>query len=342
MGLRVSARSRHSNQLKHNPSTTSLDRADGKGHQRYSEFSTGGRSACGEIVVVVKTRKPEQMKPSLVSHGRVPAAAAGTAPSRHRFVRLLVAFILSFFALSTAARAADAGVLVLGGTGQLGSEIVKALVAAGENVSVLARQTSNRSRLDGVRVSYVIGDMLTEVDIERVFKEKSYRAVVDASNAPFNGSQDFYENSQRIVSKWAAATGVRQLILHGAIGAGDSAALIYVEKAFEIQRKAIASKTVAEEIVVASGVPYTIIRHLTLLPMQFKESGQAKLSRDRNAVGAVTRDGLARLTRECLDNSSCMNVIFHAVDEQLVLPDRVRENWKNVIRPEYMPKTAKP
>jgi uncharacterized protein YbjT (DUF2867 family) len=281
------------------------------------------------------------MKSKFVSHDRIPAAAAGTAPSGHKFVRLLIAFILSFFALSTVARAADGGVLVLGGTGQLGSEVAKALVAAGEHVSVLARPTSNRSRLDGLKVSYVMGDMLSEADMERVFKEKSYRAVVDASNAPFDGSQDFYEKSQRIVSKWAAATGVRQLILHGAIGAGDSAALIYVEKAFEVQRKAIASKTVAEEVVIASGVPYTIIRHLTLLPMQFKESGQARLSKDRSVVGAVTRDGLARLTRECLDNPSCMNVVFHAVDEQVVVPDRVRENWKNVIKPEYMPKTEK-
>ena len=90
----------------------------------------------------------------------------------------------------------------------------------------------------------------------------------------------------------------------------------------------------------ASGVPYPIIRHLSLMPAQFKESGQAKLTRDRTVVGAVTRDGLARLTRECLDKPDCMNVIFHAVDEQLVVPDRVRENWKNVVKPEYMPKVA--
>ncbi len=287
------------------------------------------------------------MKPNRSSQVRLPAATSAapaastrTAPSGHRFFRLLITLVVSFFALSAAARAADRGVLVLGGTGQLGAEVAKALVAAGEDVSVLARPTSNRSRLDGVKVTFVTGDMLSEADMERVFKAKAYRAVVDASNAPFDGPQDFYEKSQRIVSKWAAATGVRQMILHGAIGAGDSAALINVEKAFEVQRKAIASKTVAEEILIASGVPYTIIRHLSLMPAQFKESGQAKLTRDRTVVGAVTRDGLARLTRECLGKPECMNVIFHAVDEQLVVPDRVRENWKNVVKPEYMPKTA--
>jgi uncharacterized protein YbjT (DUF2867 family) len=268
------------------------------------------------------------------------AAQARTAPTGLKLIRMLVAMVFGLVALSTVARGAEGGVLILGGTGQLGAEVAKALVAAGEDVSVLARATSDRSRLDGLKVTFVTGDMLSEPDMERVFKEKSYRAVVDASNAPFNGPQEFYENSQRIVSKWAAATGVRQMILHGAIGAGDSAAVIDVEKAFEFQRKAIASKTVAEEILVASGVPYTIIRHLTLLPAQMKESGAAKLSRDHKVVGAVTRDGLARLTRECLGAPSCINVIFHAVDEQLVIPERVRENWKKIVKPEYMPKTA--
>jgi uncharacterized protein YbjT (DUF2867 family) len=285
--------------------------------------------------------KDTHMNTSLMPHCR-PAMAARVAFSRHDVIGILIALILGFTALSTTARAADGGVLVLGGTGQLGSEVAKALVAAGEDVTVLAREQSNRSRLEGLKVSYVIGDMLSEADMERVFKGKSYRAVVDASSAPFNGSQDFYEKSQRIISKWAAASGVRQLILHGAIGAGDSAGLIYVEKAFEIQRKAIASKTVAEQIVAGSGVPYTIIRHLTLLPMEVKESGRARLSKDRTAVGAVTRDGLARLTRECLDNPDCLNVVFHAVDEDVALPDRILTQWKNVIRPEYMPKAQSP
>ncbi|MCU0759693.1 MAG: NAD(P)H-binding protein [Steroidobacteraceae bacterium] len=255
--------------------------------------------------------------------------------------RTLLGLVSIVFAASGPARAADGGVLVLGGTGQLGAEVVRSLAAAGERVSVLARPTSSRARLDGLPVTFVSGDMLSDADMKRVFEARSYRVVVDASNAPFDAPQDFYEKSQRIVARWAAASGVRQLILHGAIGAGDSAALIDVGKAMEVQRKAIESKTVAEGILVASGVPYTIIRHLTLLPVQFRESGQARLSTDRTVVGAVTRDGLARLTRDCLDNPRCMNVIFHAVDEQLVVPDRVLENWKKIVKPEYMPKTGR-
>ena len=39
----------------------------------------------------------------------------------------------------------------------------------------------------------------------------------------------------------------------------------------------------------------------------------------------MTRDGLARLTLECLDNTACLNVIFHAVDDDVTLSDGLIE-----------------
>jgi uncharacterized protein YbjT (DUF2867 family) len=240
--------------------------------------------------------------------------------------------------------AANGGVLVLGGPGELGSEVVKVLVAAGECVTVLARPTSNRERLDGLDISYVIGDMLVEADMERVFTEVSYRAVVDASSGPYREmadatsellkAQSFYEESQNIISKWAAATRVQHLILHGTVGAGDSADLVHVENLFKVQRLALASKNKAEKILVSSGVPYTIIRHLTVLPLAAQESGKARLSTDLTEVGAVTRDGLARLTLECLGNAECLNAIFHAMDDEVPLPAETIEICKQALKAE--------
>ncbi len=244
-------------------------------------------------------------------------------------------------------KVASGDVLVLGGTGELGSEVVKALVAAGKSITVLARPTSNRARLDGLDISYVMGDMLVDADIERVFTGASYRAVVDASSGPYRGMEDatedllaaqtFYEDSQKIVSKWAAATGVQHLILHGTVGAGDSAQLVNDEHVFEVQRLALASKNAAEEILKSSGVPYTIIRHLTILPMPQRESGKARLSKDLREVGAITRDGLARLTLDCLDNADCRNEIFHAMDDDVALPAEIIALWKLALKPEVMP-----
>lgn len=238
-------------------------------------------------------------------------------------------------------------ILVLGGTGELGSEIVKALRAHDKNVTVLARSTSNRERLQGQHVSYVIGDMLVEADMERVFTATQYQSVVDASSGPYRGmneadtelleAQAFYGDSQKIVSKWAAATGVRQFIFHSTVGAGASADLVYVENVFEVQKLALASKTLAEQFLAKSGVPYTIIRHLTVLPLDLRESGKARLSRNLTEVGAVTRDGLARLTLECLDNNESLNVIFHAVDDAVELPAETIEIWKQALKPAFFP-----
>ncbi len=254
-------------------------------------------------------------------------------------IKRFFAIAFSFFVWAPWAFAADGGVLVLGGTGQLGSEIVKDLVEAGDDVTVMARPTSNRERLAGLDITYVIGDALSDADMERIFTETSYRAVIDASGQPFGGDQTYYEKSQKVISKWAKAGNVGQMILHGATGAGDSAKMFFTENIPEFQRVSIASKSVAEDILKDSGVPYTIIRHMTLLPLEFTESGKAYLTTDHMAVGAISRDGLARLTMECLDNEDCLDTTFHALDLDVELGGRYENMWKRyemVIRPEYL------
>ena len=246
--------------------------------------------------------------------------------------RLFFAQALALLFWTPALQASDGGILVFGGTGQLGSEIVKDLVEADEDFTVFARPTSDRSRLDGFDVSYVIGDMLSASDMERVFTETSYRAVIDASGLARGGDPNFYIESQRLISKWAKETGVDQVILHGAIGAGDSGEMFIFENVPEMQRQSIAAKTVAEKILTESGVPYTIIRNMTLLPLETRESGNAKLTWDHGAIGPVTRDGLARLTLECLDNSDCINEIFHAIDLDAELTGRYEDAWTGYER----------
>lgn len=255
---------------------------------------------------------------------------------RRLFGFLSLALALTIWSIG-AATARDGGVLVLGGTGQLGSEIVKDLVEAGEKVTVLARPTSNRERLEGLDVSYVIGDMLVEPDMERILNDVDYRVVVDASNGPW-GDEDFYSTSMEILSKHAAQSGVSQLILHGAIGASDSMQMVHLDQVFEGQRVALLDKTIAEEVLINSGAPYTIIRHLSLLGLEIRESGKAFLTTDRLAYGPVTRDGLARLTLECMDNSDCINTIQHGIDHDVDLGDgaaRMREMYKRVIKEEF-------
>ena len=224
-------------------------------------------------------------------------------------------------------------ILVLGGNGQLGSEIVKDLVAEGKHTTVMVRATSNLSRIENLDVKYVIGDILVEEDVKRIFAQSKYHTVIDALAAGRNIEDSFYSESQKLISKYASENGVKHMILHGAIGAGESRNL-FNKTALEGTTGAgrgltsiFSSKDRAEKTLISSGVTYTIMRHLTLLPLEIKESGNAEITEDQKIIGAISRDGLARLTMECLDNPRCFNKIFHAVDKDVELTGRYENMW---------------
>jgi len=58
-------------------------------------------------------------------------------------------------------------VLVTGGTGFVGSQIVAALVRRGDTVRVLHRATSNRIMLEGLPVEHFLGDVLEPEAVAR-------------------------------------------------------------------------------------------------------------------------------------------------------------------------------
>ena len=97
-----------------------------------------------------------------------------------RVAMLCLAIALGF------APPAWADVIVFGGTGQLGARIVKLLLDAEEDVTVFARPTSIRSRLDGFDVDYAVGDLMNERDVAAALASRPYRAVVVAVRAPLS------------------------------------------------------------------------------------------------------------------------------------------------------------
>src|SRR5215467_9217117 len=57
--------------------------------------------------------------------------------------------------------------LVTGGTGFIGANIVRELLAAGAGVRVLARAGGDRRALDGIKVEIVEGDLLDAASVRR-------------------------------------------------------------------------------------------------------------------------------------------------------------------------------
>jgi uncharacterized protein YbjT (DUF2867 family) len=89
-------------------------------------------------------------------------------------------------------------------------------------------------------------------------------------------------------------------------------------------RALFAAKGVAEQSLIDSGVPYTIIRNAVLRDLAPDARDGAELVPGDTAFGVVTRRGLARLTRECLRSTACENQVFHAIDKGYALPGAAR------------------
>ncbi|MFH8386591.1 SDR family oxidoreductase [Kitasatospora sp. NPDC018058] len=133
-------------------------------------------------------------------------------------------------------------VLVTGGTGTLGRQVVPLLRAAGRAVRVLSRQ----ARAAGDGVPYVRCDLLGD-PAEADVRLDGALAGVDTVLHLAGGPKGDDEATRRLVAA-ARRAGVRHLVYISVIGA-DKVPLGYFR-----------SKLAAEEAVTGSGLPYTVLR----------------------------------------------------------------------------------
>jgi uncharacterized protein YbjT (DUF2867 family) len=238
--------------------------------------------------------------------------------------RFCITALLSLAMLSPGAQAAGEAkrdVLVLGGTGALGAEIVKLLVAQGDRVTVFIRSGSDQSRLKDLPVDYVTGDLLNEADVASAMRSRRFTAVISAVRVT-TGDTHFYAKILPAITMQAKANDVSHYIHSGAVGAGANAAKfsgLGWEKVPGLLDR-LKDQGVGEDIIRASGVPYTIIRNTRLWPDGTPPTGRAELTEDDTTITPMTRADLARLTVQCLDNPACLNKTFHVRDTSLAWP----------------------
>jgi uncharacterized protein YbjT (DUF2867 family) len=134
-------------------------------------------------------------------------------------------------------------VLVTGGTGRLGREVVPRLVSGGHDVRLLSRQ-DRPPRPDGVEA--VRGDVLTGDGLERAVS--GVDVVVHCATSPFRRTRRTeVEGTRRLTV--AAARALRPHVLYTSIVGVDRHPLPYYK-----------AKLAAEEVIEAAELPFTIIR----------------------------------------------------------------------------------
>jgi uncharacterized protein YbjT (DUF2867 family) len=139
-----------------------------------------------------------------------------------------------------------APILVTGGTGTLGKQVVVALLAEGHEVRVLTRDT--REAQEGAE--FVTGDLSSGEGIE---------AAVQGAEIIMHcaGSSKGDEIKARNLVRAASGTGAQHLVYISVVGADRIPIVSAVDRAMFGY---FASKLAAERVVGASGIPWTTLR----------------------------------------------------------------------------------
>lgn len=233
-------------------------------------------------------------------------------------VRQLVSLIavLTMFAAPAEANS-NTGVLVVGGTGQLGAYHVQHLSKAGERVVVLARPTSSFKRLEGANYTVVVGDLRKADEIMAAVVEAKPAVIVVASNFPGIRLEDgdaFYEPAMKALIVAAKAAGVTQIIAHGVHTAREALGTPLADAKITNYMRDSARAEIALE---QSGLTYTIVRNSGVPPEPAAPTGRGKLTAELSQTGLITRSDLARITNTCILNPACYGQIYNGLDPEM-------------------------
>ena len=228
----------------------------------------------------------------------------------------IILALLSGLACAGAHEDTRGNALVFGGNGRLGAPIVRGLVEGGHPVTVFVRETSDLSRLDGLDVEFVIGDLTDADSVVAAVGGRDFAYVIDATARRNYKGELFYDTSMRNMLDALADSEIGQFILHGSVGAGDNMDN-FPDVPFGSMKEMLKAKGRAEDMLRASGINYTIIRNGRIVRGEPPPTGKASLTEDDTVMSSITRADLALLTLDCLGNRGCYNKTYHAQDESL-------------------------
>ena len=232
-----------------------------------------------------------------------------------------VALLCMTWSLPLAAAADD--VLIFAGTDNTGSRLTKHLVDRGFAVSVFVRPTSDRARLDGSAVTFVVGDVTDSSSVDAAF-ERVRPAIVIAVMQTRRAQPSPHGDPEVALVRWAERVGSKQFIYLSSVGAGpDTPAqrARYPDVNYDLFADGLALKDQVERALLASTVAHTIIRSGSILAEAGREpvpgTGRAYFTEDQEVMGPITYDDLARLMSRCVGLRACFDKTYHATDDTL-------------------------
>lgn len=226
-----------------------------------------------------------------------------------------------FAGLSTGPAFAES-VLIFGSTGNTGSRLAKLITAEGHAVTAFVRPTSNRTRLDGIDVTFAVGDVLEPDTVVAAFEQSQPDIVIAVMQSRPTGSP--HGDPEVALIELAEEMGTKQFIYLSSVGAGaDTPAqrARYPDINYDLFGSALVDKGTVEQALFDSALETTLIRTGSVL-VEFGRppppgTGRGYLTEDQDVLGPITYDDLAVLMTRCVGNSACYGKVYHATDDTL-------------------------
>jgi uncharacterized protein YbjT (DUF2867 family) len=191
-------------------------------------------------------------------------------------------------------------ILVTGGTGRVGQQVVKTLRQLNKQTRCLVRSGSEYYWLNDTGCSYFFGDLRDAESVRRSCREVESLVVCSGVNfeTRANNHNSVTVDGHRTLFETAVERGVKKVVMLSCMG---------VER--DIPHPAFHARKLAEQALMESGLDYTILRstvhqHLFVeLARQAKEKGEATLpGPGNNRLNPITTRDLAFMVVSALEH----------------------------------------
>ncbi len=215
------------------------------------------------------------------------------------------------------ASALDGPVLVFGGTAGVGLETVKVLRARGIPVTVFVRPTSDRTPLEPLGVSYVVGNALNEQEVTAAFSAADFAAVVSSLGGR-HGEPRPEHIGNRNINNAAKAAGVQRVIQVSAIDAGRDRDREKPGDDADWRAVMFYVKIQGENHLMESGLDYTIIRPGLL--RDEAPTGNTMLTTRRDIDGSINRADVAQVIVQVLEDTTTIGKAYTLINKNTERP----------------------